>query len=867
MPRQISEILLLHHSHTDIGYTHGQAALWELQSRFIERAILLCEETAGHAPEERFHWTCECTAPLLRWMSTAEAGEINRFRACVERGQIGAGALHLHYTPLIPAAAYWQSLRPLSRLRRELGLPLKVGLSHDVNGLPWPVTGLLQQAGLELLVMAANIVYGAHPLTRPLVFNWIGPDGKPLLCMNAEHYNAFSRETNFHLGDTGRMARGLHGYLERKLPEDWPYDFAFLTATHPHFADNNPPVPELLAMVRRWNAEGREPFIRLVQPEELLRRIRGAGVEIPSHAGDWTDYWNFGCGSSAAETMVNRANHGRLRASSLLASAGATGDARTHRAMQRARELALLWNEHTWTASRTLAGTAADELRSQWIQKATNCWTAQSLSTFALREQLEQVSGEQKGRKVGGLLLYNPSPLERREGIRLPGLLADSFWTGSPVGDGHTPEGEAREGRREWDHLESRLHQLEQLKLRLDGTERWTEPLSVEPYSVRWIPASAVRPSPRRRKSLDPALGSTSCNGLFLRWDPAGGGILEAGDENAGVRLKAGRYPVFGYVHESPEPGQISPEYSGREAFFNFDWDRIHADVPGWRTDWRARLRGPTKLVDLEIHDDAEGVSLKQAWEAPGVDKLVQRTVLLRDRRSIRFEASFRMRRTETPESVCFVFPSTLGIGWRAHFDTADIPLEIETEQLPGVNLDFVTVGNWICAHDSSGALLLACPDAPLVQVGDFSFARRRRCIPREPQPLLIGWATNNYWMTNFPPSQPGPVTVRYEMSFPDEYDPCRCSRLATALAQPLDWHPVMGACPDKAMRLAAVEPPDLRILDLWKDGQDWRGLLANEASEAMDTGVCLPPGGLAWNGRLQGREIREVILGEGCSG
>ena len=36
---QIETIYFIHHSHTDIGYTHDQPIVWDLHERFIDQAI------------------------------------------------------------------------------------------------------------------------------------------------------------------------------------------------------------------------------------------------------------------------------------------------------------------------------------------------------------------------------------------------------------------------------------------------------------------------------------------------------------------------------------------------------------------------------------------------------------------------------------------------------------------------------------------------------------------------------------------------------------------------------------------------------------------------------------------------------------
>ena len=40
----VEQLYLIHHSHTDIGYTHDQPIVWELERRFLDAALDLCEQ-------------------------------------------------------------------------------------------------------------------------------------------------------------------------------------------------------------------------------------------------------------------------------------------------------------------------------------------------------------------------------------------------------------------------------------------------------------------------------------------------------------------------------------------------------------------------------------------------------------------------------------------------------------------------------------------------------------------------------------------------------------------------------------------------------------------------------------------------------
>jgi alpha-mannosidase len=87
--------------------------------------------------------------------------------------------------------------------------------------------------------------------------------------------------------------------------------------------------------------------------------------------------------------------------------------------------------------------------------------------------------------------------------------------------------------------------------------------------------------------------------------------------------------------------------------------------------------------------------------------------------------------------------------------------LEPEAEQLPGACRDYFTVQRWVDFSNPDFGVTVACPTAPLVQLGGFRFGKKQARFELD-RALLLGWPTNNYWETNFAASQPGLVTARY---------------------------------------------------------------------------------------------------------
>src|SRR5581483_2022195 len=90
--------------------------------------------------------------------------------------------------------------------------------------------------------------------------------------------------------------------------------------------------------VRSWNARGGNPRLRIALPREWWAAVRAYADRLLHLRGDWTDFWNFGCASSAREQAINRANRSRLfsadAAQSAILNLGQARDAECYRQLR-----------------------------------------------------------------------------------------------------------------------------------------------------------------------------------------------------------------------------------------------------------------------------------------------------------------------------------------------------------------------------------------------------------------------------------------------------------------------------------------------------------------------------------------------------
>ena len=131
------EVLILHHSHVDVGYTHPQSMYWELQKGYLDAALDMLDRTEGWPDDlSRPRWTAEATAPVVRWLQTAPAKDVARLKKHLKSGRFGISGFEYNTTPLCSSESLARQLYPVRMLREQLGADIRTVNQHDVTGFP-----------------------------------------------------------------------------------------------------------------------------------------------------------------------------------------------------------------------------------------------------------------------------------------------------------------------------------------------------------------------------------------------------------------------------------------------------------------------------------------------------------------------------------------------------------------------------------------------------------------------------------------------------------------------------------------------------------------------------------------------------------
>lgn len=781
----IKDILLLHHSHTDIGYTNYQDTVFALQRDHIRRAMMLAERYAENAPGEQFKWTCETTIIVEDFLKQASEAEIERLQKLHQQGLIGFGGMYCNVTPLFTTEMLIRSLSVAEQLRTDYGFDIRYALNSDVNGQSWGLVEMLLDAGFEGLAMAINRAMAPDPQPRPSGFWWQGPSGRYLLTWHGEHYGDGNNlgiprvptptaGKRFWHYDPERAYQPVQDYVQQLAAKGYTQDFAFLQIIGSYMWDNDGPDEYLPRFVKEWNARGWQPRMRIVTLAELFARIDTNEVRV----GDWTDYWAQGINSSAFETALARQSHSRFFAVQQLgALLQHMPEPMTYPTIvdEAIWQNLALYDEHTWGSSESISHADSVQSRGQWHRKATYVYDAAESITRLQQVVMRELAARVPIPDEPHAVVYNTLPWERKVPLYLPPVPRSGWELARLERDLETGSPQGSTGQR-FDYGVVTLPAGGYVTVPLQITE--PEPISRDPQTPMFTSYSL------KQTTKVQSHGWLLQNDFYaLKVDPLSGAIYSLVSASIEWVDTSTPWRIGHYVYETIRA--VGQRSDIQLPPFDTDYD--------YRPHLAPQYHGPECVLEKRFEAGIDSGRLIMRLQAPGVHDLFVQIVLYDDLPWIDLIYDINKRAVTDAESVYIAFPVAID-NPIARYEVAGAIVEAEKQQILNACRDYYAVQNWIDVSNTKQGMTLASPDAPLFHIGGFNNHRHQTHLHVE-QPLLVGWPMNNHWWTNFKRDQRGWVRVRYRILLHHaSFDPVAATRFGMETAV----EPLIGPLVDR---------------------------------------------------------------------
>lgn len=739
-------ILLIQHSHTDVGYTATgeQVAAW--QPAFIREAMRLAGDPDGD--DTGFRWTCESFWGVEQFLDECDPEEAESFVGLVRSGRISLSASWLNLNELADLRLHRDLVSRSTAWAAARQMRLRCAMTADVNGNGQGFGIALAEAGVETLFTCVHSHHGFPPLRRQQPFWWELPGGGRLLVHVGEHYHLGNElglapaavssylikddctaQDVYH--DSWKVAcRRIPRYLEQLRMSgvdviDLPVMISGLRT------DNGPPSSLILEQVERWNREhGDLVEIRLASLEEAAAALHAQADNWPVHAGDWPDWWSDGPASRPMMVRgFRRAQRERELGDRLVQHAGGVPSCD-----DKLVDVLGLYAEHTFSHAASIHQPWHEDV--QRIAAAKDALVARALEMTGRRILRARAAlGEtvpSPGRPARWRV-HNPWPhqlagpvLLRVEHYELHEAGLDAEQELRQLAPDRTlPVQRIREGFLCWLELEAGAC----TDLELLPASR--QPVSLDPGMRTGSDgvADLLQEGTDRELLLGTAhlrIEGTRARGITAMCDGAGRSLLDPGQAEA----------PFALIHEL-SPCRVPEDVASSRAAMgrNRKSSRVLRGVSRL-LDTGSTVHGPVQdrlTLPLELSTCSWAELVLIAWHAaPRLD------VELRLHKQSRWEA----------ESLYLALPFGSGDLW---LDRPGVPVRHAVDQLPGTLLDFSSLQAGFTRVDTDSWLAISMPDQHLLQTGPLEHGPRQLMPPRTGWAVHTrAWLLNNIWETNF---------------------------------------------------------------------------------------------------------------------
>jgi hypothetical protein len=772
------KIFLIHHSHTDIGYTERQDKIIRYHYAYIRQAIDILNDLHDNGKKETvgFVWQCENFWQVKNFYEQAPESYRKDFEKYVRSGEIGLSGNYLNLTELIGYDVLCSRLAQAKRYGETIGVPVKSGMTADINGFAWGYADALAENGVENLFSCLHPHHGMFPLYKKQIpFFWESPKGKKVLVWNGEHYH-FGNELFFapHAGssymlfdeirkkanarqlltkdaaDTAEVefrvfSERIGRYLKNLEDEGYPYDFVpFMVSGC--ITDNAPPS----GMIAERTAQINEAFagrlhVEMTTLDRFFAHVRGSCRDIPTYAGDWNDWWADGVGSTPAVVKNFRDAQRKYDLCKKLDPGCRLGDAAF---MESAAENLTFYAEHTWGYSSSVSEPWETLVGDLELKK----------SAYAVNANTDVCKNLDRILEAKGEVAIRPEKPQRYKVINAHGIPCRTtavayieaweymdgipFSPDTPVEVADEKTGEILPSQAKPAARGTRIEFLVDLK---PGEERTVRVRASHKDTNLTVKNHAYIGAEGVEDIVQPGVYEENPDCIETDWFKIlfeeGVGISSITDKRDGRELLRGgtEHAPFSGVYEVTDVRTNPCEERRRMG-------RNRKAV--------STRRYASRLTDRKIVENGEVyIAVQLDYKLEGT-KFYQ--VFLKIYKKLaKIDAVVRIHKESVwePENLYVSLPFTAGENEVKWIDKTGCVIRPGIDQLPGSNGEFYLLQNGIVLEGESKNVVIAVKDTPLITLGDLRAKPIRLCDGKDAErnrSAAYSWVMNNFWETNF---------------------------------------------------------------------------------------------------------------------
>ncbi len=413
------EIYLIHHSHVDIGYTHVQEEVEQMQWDYLKKAVALDQGINQDLPDDdRIKWNVEVMWAVDSYLEQASEDEKAALLEAVRNGSIELDAFYGN--GLLALCSEEELFRMTESARnycKQTGVPLESAMITDVPGWTWGAIPALAQSGVKYFSLGTNHFHRMGNLLETWgdkPFYWVSPSGKEsILCwIHGKGYAYFHAGLNLHGTNYKRYENLILEYVNELAQSGYEYEIVPLR--YNIGSDNGPIDTTISEYVREWNKKYVSPELKISTVSQTFSEFENRyGNNIPAVRGDITAYWEDGAASSAKETAINRANAERLVQAQTLWALNKAGEFPADDFTDAWKKV-MLYNEHTWGAHNSISDPELDFVKHQWKVKQKFALDAEKCSKELLQDAIKTA-----GHACEDITVYNTSSWKRSGMVKL----------------------------------------------------------------------------------------------------------------------------------------------------------------------------------------------------------------------------------------------------------------------------------------------------------------------------------------------------------------------------------------------------------------------------------------------------------------